>query len=461
MVSIRWRLTLFHAAAIFIITVLLFSIFFIAIYRGVTTSVEETARARAAAAVQMLVGESTLTAADLAELAEGDVYVVIRDRQGAVIAETAYRAPGLGEVSAEERAGIWQEALSTGRPVIRKPRELYVYALPVDANASQAAVVEAWKSYDATAEAFLPDIRAVTFAIPAALILAIGGSYLLARSALSPVNAIVRTARDISDRDLTKRLPVSRPRDELGQLSSTFNDLLARLEIAFRQREDALNQQRRFVADASHELRTPLTSIQGYARMLRQWALDDPETARESVEAIEREAARMSALVEDLLLLARGDEGSPLAKDLHDLRDIAAASVETARAKARGRLDIRFEQPPAPVVAEVDRRHIQQLVDILLDNALKYTPEGGTVTVTVRQTSGHAEISVADNGIGIPEEHQPHIFDRFYRVEEARTGGGEGLGLAIARQIAEQHDGRLTVDSIPGQGSTFTLSLPV
>ena len=153
MVSIRWRLTLFHAAAIFIITVLLFSIFFIAIYRGVTTSVEETARARAAAAVQMLVGESTLTAADLAELAEGDVYVVIRDRQGAVIAETAYRAPGLGEVSAEERAGIWQEALSTGRPVIRKPRELYVYALPVDANASQAAVVEAWKSYDATAEA--------------------------------------------------------------------------------------------------------------------------------------------------------------------------------------------------------------------------------------------------------------------------------------------------------------------
>jgi signal transduction histidine kinase len=322
-------------------------------------------------------------------------------------------------------------------------------------------VVEAWKSYDKTAETFVPFAKVLPFAVPIGLVLAIVGSYLLARSALSPVGAIVRAARAIGERDLSQRLPVERPRDELGQLASTFNDLLARLEIAFHQREETLAQQRRFVADASHELRTPLTSIQGYARMLRQWALDDPATARESIAVIEREAARMGMLVESLLSLARGDEGAPLECAEHDLREVACAAVEAARAAAQGKVGVVYRQPDAPVVAAFDGDRIRQVATILLDNAVKYTPEGGTVTVALRDDGCAVELSVADTGVGIPAEHLPHLFERFYRVDAARSAGGIGLGLAIARQIAEHHGGTIEVSSEVGVGARFALRLPV
>ncbi|MBA2277370.1 MAG: HAMP domain-containing histidine kinase [Chloroflexia bacterium] len=460
MLSIRWRLTLFHAAAILVVAAVLIGILAVVAIRGVQTSVEETARARAVEAVGLLESGVPPTDQALAGLTEGSVYLLIRDGRGRAMANVGVPSSDIDAVGADVRDAVWRDVLATGQPVTRGPEEMYVYAAPVAVGRSDARVVEAWKSYDDFGGNILPFATFTVVAVPAGLLLAIVGSYLLARSALSPVDAIVRSARAITESDLARRLPVQRPRDELGRLASTFNDLLARLEVAFRQRDETLTQQRRFVADASHELRTPLTSIQGYARMLDQWALDDPATARESVAAIRREAERMEALVEALLRLARGDEGAPLTLTTTDLRDLATEVIGSVRTGAGQSVALTESLPDTPVRATVDRAAIAQAVAILLDNAVKYTPAGGRVTLSIGRTGNVTEIAVTDTGIGIAPTHLPHIFDRFYRVDAARGAGGTGLGLAIARQIAERYDGTIAVASTPGEGSTFTLRLP-
>ncbi|MCA1849309.1 MAG: HAMP domain-containing histidine kinase, partial [Actinobacteria bacterium] len=283
---------------------------------------------------------------------------------------------------------------------------------------------------------------------------------LLARAALSPVEAVVSSAREMTEGDLSRRLPVAHPKDEIGRLTTTINALLARLEAAFARREEALSRQRRFAADASHELRTPLTSISGYAQMLEEWGLRDPQTAREGVAAIRRESERMQRLVEGLLALTRGDEGAPLEIADHDLAAVAEEAARTARTVADGKVVVEYLPAKHPVNVPFDRNRIRQVASILLDNAIKYTPDGGRVTVTVRETDGWAGLEVSDTGIGIPEDQLPLVFDRFYRADKARASSGAGLGLSIARQIAEAHGGRIEVESTPGEGSTFTLLLP-
>jgi two-component system OmpR family sensor kinase len=267
----------------------------------------------------------------------------------------------------------------------------------------------------------------------------------------------VRSAREMTEGDLSRRLPVSHPKDEIGRLTTTINALLARLEAAFARREEALSRQRRFAADASHELRTPLTSIAGYAQILEEWGLRDPRTAREGVAAIRRESERMQRLVEALLALTRGDEGAPLEIEAHDL---AAVAEEAAQTAAGGKIAVKYLPAKQPVGASFDRDRIRQVASILLDNAVKYTQEGGKVTVTARERNGWAELEVSDTGVGIPEEQLPLIFERFHRADPSRAAGGSGLGLSIARQIAEAHGGKIEVESTPGEGSTFTLLLP-
>jgi two-component system OmpR family sensor kinase len=252
---------------------------------------------------------------------------------------------------------------------------------------------------------------------------------------------------------------VANPKDEIGRLATTINALLARLEAAFVRREEALARQRRFAADASHELRTPLTSISGHARMLDEWALDeDPTRAKRSVGAIRREADRMRDLVESLLALTRGDEGAPMDVGRHDLASVAEEAAHAAAVDSK--VSVEYLRPEREVVATFDRERVLQVASILLDNAVKYTPEGGRVTVKVEERDGWAALSVSDTGVGIPEDQLPLVFERFRRVDAARTEAGAGLGLSIARQLAEAHEGSLEVQSVPGKGSTFTLLLP-
>lgn len=231
---------------------------------------------------------------------------------------------------------------------------------------------------------------------------------------------------------------------------------------------NAVEQQRRFVADASHELRTPLTSVLGYARMLRAWGLERPGVAWEAVESLAREAIRMDVVVSGMLQLTRGDEGVPprLVEQcpgrivLDAIDPILASNDDQVTIDA----DLADLADPAgragDLTVRVDADQIHQALTILLDNAVKFSPSGGTVRVTLRAAADAIEVSVTDSGPGIPAGIQERISERFFRAETSRTMRGSGLGLPIARVIAERHGGRLTVESAPGHGATFRLRIP-
>jgi signal transduction histidine kinase len=258
----------------------------------------------------------------------------------------------------------------------------------------------------------------------------------------------------MGERDLRKRLPVANPNDEIGRLTTTINGLLARLDAAF-------SRQRRFAADASHELRTPLTAISGHARMLSEWALEgDKETAHRSVDTIRREAGKMRGLVESLLTLTRGDEGAPMEVGRYDLGAVGKEATETARDAVDGKVSVDFVPIEHEVTAIFDRERVMQVASILLDNAVKYTPDGGNITVSVGEEDGSVALAVSDTGVGISQDQLPLVFERFYRADAARAEEGVGLGLSIARQIAEAHGGTIEARSKLGVGSTFVLLLP-
>ena len=457
---IRWRLTFFNALSIGAILVVLGFSLFLLLRNALLSEVEDTARDRALAAAETVESGEGLDPNEAERLSLGGVFVVVRDGRGEILEQTVSSVP-----YEEIRDPIWYQALETGQPAAgtadySSGAPDYVYAVPIYPPDGSARVVEAGRSYEAATKTLETLTAVLVTAIVAALVLSVGGAYLLARTALSPVDAVVRAARQIGESDLSKRLPVRNPRDEIGRLTSTINDLLERLEPAFARREEALLRQRRFAADASHELRTPLTSITGYARMLKEWGLEDPKTAREGVVAILEESERIRGLVESLLALTHGDAGAPLELAPGDLGTVAAESVKAAQAAAGGKVAVEYLSSGGLVEASFDCARIRQVADILLDNAVKYTPEGGTVTVSVGQENGWARFEVSDNGIGIPAEELPLVFERFYRTDPARTEDGAGLGLSIAHQIARTHDGEVEAKSEYNEGSTFVLWIP-
>lgn len=281
------------------------------------------------------------------------------------------------------------------------------------------------------------------------------GTWGVAGQALRPVARMIGTARAIADtRGFARRLEVPPRRDELRLLAETFNAMLSSLEDAYR-------AQQRFVADASHELRAPLTAIQGNLELLRRHPHMPASDREEALAEAEREAGRLARLVADLLALARADAGVRLERRPVDLDAVLLDAFRAARQLAAGQvLDLApFE--PARVLGDEDR--LKQLLLILVDNALKYTPAGGRVTLGLRRRGSSAEVVVADTGIGIPAADLPHVFDRFYRADPARSRdpGGTGLGLSIARWIAQQHGGEIVLESAEGRGTRAVVRLPL
>jgi heavy metal sensor kinase len=289
---------------------------------------------------------------------------------------------------------------------------------------------------------------------PLAVAIASVGGYFLARRALAPLGRMADRARTITAERLGERLPVENSGDELGQLAAVFNDTFARLERSF-------EQLRRFTADASHELRTPLTAM----RSVGEVGLREPRDTvayREIIGSMLEEADRLGRLVEGLLTLSRADGGNvSLKRESVDLAELARDVAGHLGVLAEEKRQLFTVEASGPVPAWVDRLVIRQALINLVDNAIKYTPPGGSVRIVVQDGGPGPTVDVADTGPGIPPEHRARLFDRFYRIDKARSRdlGGAGLGLSIARWAVEAHGGRIDLESVEGRGSTFRITL--
>jgi heavy metal sensor kinase len=292
--------------------------------------------------------------------------------------------------------------------------------------------------------------------LPVAVAVAVAGGFVLVRRALEPVERITRKAEEITQHNLSERLPVVQSGDELERLSVSLNHMINRLE-------DAIHGSKQFVADASHELRTPLTVMRGELESLAQDAQLRRET-RETLGSVLEEVERLAKIVESLFALSRLDAGEAHAEWLRfDLAELAATTAEQMSLLAEDKqVCVDCESTPG-VTVEGDRARLKQVIVNLLDNAIKYTPRGGRVRLSVRRESGYAVLDVTDDGIGIPAEALPHVFKRFYRVDTSRSRaqGGAGLGLAIVESICTAHGAIVEVASAPGRGSTFRVRQPL
>jgi two-component system OmpR family sensor kinase len=285
----------------------------------------------------------------------------------------------------------------------------------------------------------------------------------LVRRELHPLEEMSTTAGAIAAGDLSQRVARADDVTEVGRLGTSLNTMLQQIEEAFAARQATEQQLRRFVADVSHELRTPLTSIRGYAELFRRGAASRPEDLATTMRRIEDEAQRMGVLVEDLLLLARLDEGRPLGREPVDLAALAEDIAGDARVAQPDRA-VTVLGADQPAVVPGDDHRLRQAVANLVFNALQHTPAGSPVEVRLVRRPADVVVEVVDHGEGLTMEDAPHVFERFWRPDASRTrqsGGGAGLGLSIVASVAAAHGGSAEVGPTPGGGATFRLLLPL
>jgi heavy metal sensor kinase len=332
---------------------------------------------------------------------------------------------------------------------------LLIYTHPFTERTGQRFLIEVGAPYEQVEVVLYGLLLALALGLPLTVIVAISGGWLLMRQALNPVDEITRGAEQITSRNLSQRLPVAKTGDELERLSAALNRMIERLEESFLYVS-------RFTADASHELRTPLTILRGELEA----ASGQPEVApdlRETIESALEETERLSRIVESLMAISRLDAGeAKMDYGALDLAELAASTTEQMRLLAEDKeIALRYESEEL-VSIQGDRARLKQVIVNLVDNAIKYTPAGGLVGVKVCASNGSALLEVNDNGVGIPLEALPHIFERFYRVDKARSRqmGGAGLGLSIIKAIVTAHGGQVRVESVEGRGSRFLVELP-
>jgi len=373
---------------------------------------------------------------------------VMRHPAGPAYDAIGYLSPSLTGLPATSGSGSFG--------LLNTPEQRWrVYVLPIqkgNATTGYIAALTPLGRVDASMQTF----RLVLLVLDTGgLLIALAGSWLVAGRALRPIARLNETAQSIAlSRDLSRRVETPTSSDELGRLAATFNEMLSSLETASQ-------TQQRFVSDASHELRAPLTAIQGNIDLLRHIP-DMSEADQEDVlHEMEREAGRLSRLVADLLMLARADAGVTLKRCPIDLDPIILEVFREARHLAHGQTLVLEPFEPARIEGSEDR--LKQLILILVDNALKYTPAGGHVTLGLSRDGIDAEVIVRDTGVGISSDEISLVFERFYRADTARgrDPGGTGLGLPIARWIVEQHEGSIRLESEPGRGTTASVRLPL
>jgi two-component system OmpR family sensor kinase len=287
------------------------------------------------------------------------------------------------------------------------------------------------------------------------------------RRSLKPLDQIEDTAAAIAAGDLSRRVPTLPESTEVGRLAAALNGMLAQIEVAFAARTASEARMRRFVSDASHELRTPLATIRGYAELYRMGALPEREQVDDTMRRIEGSAKRMGTLVEDLLLLARLDEGRPIAHEPVDLTVLAADAVSDLRALDPERparlVPLTAGATGGPVVVHGDDERLRQVLGNLVGNVVRHTPAGTPVEIAVGQVDGAGVVEVRDHGPGIDPQHAARVFERFYRVDASRTreSGGAGLGMAIVAAIVAAHRGHVSLSETPGGGTTVRVAVPL
>lgn len=391
----------------------------------------------------------------------GGTYGAVVDNDGKVIISRPFGYEGedldslpqpqltVGDLA--RREPFTTQAVERGAPGFR------VLVVPLSAEAGNLVVAVPMNDVVQT----LRRLVLIELLTTVAVLAGVGGlALVVVRAGLRPLEDIGRTAGAIAEGDLSRRVERAEPRTEVGRLGLALNAMLAQIQSAFEARQASEHRLRRFVADASHELRTPLTSIRGYAEMFRRGASDRPEDLATSMRRIEEESARMGVLVDDLLLLARLDQGRPLERRPVDLSQVAADAVADARAVEPERT-VALEAPDGAVVLG-DELRLRQVAANLLANARQHTPPTAAVRVGVRQENGSVVLEVADEGPGMFPEEAAKVFERFYRADPSRNRnmGGTGLGLSIVAAVAEAHGGRAHVDSVPGHGARFWVELP-
>lgn len=291
------------------------------------------------------------------------------------------------------------------------------------------------------------------------LLVAASGLWLfLTRAVLRPLEDVARVSAAINAGSLEHRVPVPRIRDETYYTAVAFNQMLDSLQAHVSREKEVKSKMQRFLADASHELRTPLTVLRGYVDVLRRGVKDDPKALQNALEAMNTTLGKMTRLTNDLLSLSQLDLGRDLNIEVVELNSLCRSTIETARVIAKGR-QLEFQPGPAANIRG-DTHLLEQVLWNLLDNSVRHTTPNGKIVVGVSCRDRHAYITFQDDGEGISAEHLPRIFGRFYRVDPTRPGGS-GLGLAIVKAIVEAHQGEITVQSTPGYGTTFTISLPL
>jgi signal transduction histidine kinase len=459
--TLSLRLTLWYGLLLALSVVAFASLVYLVLSANLQRQVDDALRLRAAQLARSLSpgADGILDSSDLApgqlgplsvdEAVGPDVHVQVLDSRARVIGASGSLLPIDPQPVIDALAG--QESLLT--LPLSGDRAIRLLTRPLTVGGRTVGVVQVGDTLDGV-NTTLAQVRQVLLVGSIAVLAVAGlGGFLLGGRALAPLRQVSATARRITATgDYGQRLPPRPARDETGELVSTFNALIERVQ-------SSLDEQRRFLADTSHELRSPLTVIRANLGFL--WRETDPATRAECLREAEAEAERMSRLVTDLLLLDQGKSDGFLENEPIALDKLVDEVAERARTQANGR---RLEQAPAePLVVLGDRDRLMQLLWNLVDNALRYTSPGNTIRLSARPDGQWAEIAVADDGPGIAQEHLPRLFERFYRVDKARSRatGGAGLGLAIVKHIAEAHGGSVSVDSAPRQGSTFRVRLPL
>lgn len=458
--SIRLRLTLWYTLILFAllgaIGFTVVKVFAAALQDNVDRTLDDTAaQVFTVTRASNVLGEIRLNVPVEADVFRAaGLYLQVIDPDGQIVRKSA--SLGGYDQPLDPQSLRPDAELPVRRDVSISEAHLRVLTAPISFTASQLlGYLQVGVSLQANDEALAQLTRILILGGVVGLVLAGAGGAFLARQALRPIDTITYTAIAITDAgDLGRRIPVPRAADEVGRLATTFNRMLERLEALFR-------SQQRFTADVSHELRTPLTTIRGNVDLMRRTRVADDA----SLDAIQSETDRMTRLVSDLLALAQADSGLPIRREPVSLDTLLLEVYRQLNVIANG-VNVRIgDEDAVTVMGDPDR--LKQLLLNLSDNAIRYTPPGGQVMLSLKRDQGWAQFSVSDTGPGIPAEHLPHVFDRFYRVDKARSrresgalSGGAGLGLSIAQWIAQSHGGRIDVQSEVGRGTTFTVRLP-